>query len=207
VTSLHYYGTGLMLSLLVVIGGDLVWTGQNPTDNNRNSYELVAKLGDASGLPTGSLVVVAGLAKGQVTEVESEGGYARITFRISRETDVFSSAMVIKKTSALLGEQYLEIDPGKANQQLPDGTSRPFIKLGPDCEGYDSIDAKEEERCKLLPNAIESPTTDELLRRIEQLVSKRVLVQAPMDILRALLNRPLKLANRLSILGTGKQGP
>jgi hypothetical protein len=207
VTSLQYYGTGLMLSLLVVIGGNLVWTGQNPTDNYSASYELVTKLGDASGLPKGSYVVVAGLAKGQVTAVESEGGYTRITFRISREIDVFTNGVVIKKTSSLLGESYLEIAPGEANQQMPDGTSRTFIKLGPDCDGYDSIDPKEDERCKLLPNAIELPPTDELLRQIEQLVPKRVLIQAPVDSLRAIINRPLNLANRLSILGTGKQGP
>src|SRR6185295_12938536 len=100
----------------------------------RDAYELQAKFRDASGLPKGSKVVIAGLPKGEVTGLQVEGRYARVTFKLDKQIVVWSSAVVIKKATSLLGDNYLEIDPGEEVRQAPDGTKQTFTLLGPTCK-------------------------------------------------------------------------
>ncbi len=156
-----------LLFLLLVVGGFIVWKnlGQNPA--GKDHYTLFAKFRDASGLPKGSKVVVAGLPKGEVIGLEVDGRYAKVTFKVSDDIDVFASAVVIKKATSLLGDNYLEIDPGSAETQAPDGTKKTYGLLGPKCQGYDG-DAPKSDGCHQVPNVIESTTPDQLLHRIEQ---------------------------------------
>ncbi len=185
-----------ILFLLVAVGGYLVWKNLGQNAAGSASYELIAKFRDASGLPKGSKVVIAGLPKGQVTGLEVEGRYARITFRISDDIDVFASGVVLKKASSLLGEHYLEIDPGEAKQQAPDGSTKTYKQLGPKCDTYFDSDDKKAEPCKLVPNVIEATTPDQLLHRIEQTVPNvdRVLtsVRDLSEDVRRIVNGPLK---------------
>jgi len=157
-----------ILFLLVSIGGYVVWKnlGQNPAGSD--NYILIAKFRDASGLPKGSKVVVAGLPKGEVTKLEVDGRYAKITFKIDDQIKVWASGVVIKKASSLLGDNYLEIDPGEATRQAPDGTKQTFQQLGPGCPTYDDPDEAKAEPCRRVPNVIEATTPDQLLHRIEQ---------------------------------------
>jgi phospholipid/cholesterol/gamma-HCH transport system substrate-binding protein len=159
-----------VLFLLLSVGGYLVWKnlGQDPA--GKDNYTLTARFRDASGLPKGSKVVVAGLPKGEVTGLEVDGRYAKITFKIDDEIRVWSSAIVIKKASSLLGDNYLEIDPGDAQKQLPDGTKQTFAQLGPSCATYDDPDDVKADPCRRVPNVVEATTPDQLLHRIEQTV-------------------------------------
>jgi len=191
-----------ILFLLVVIGGYLVWKnlGQNPAGSD--NYFLFAKFRDASGLPKKSKVVVAGLPKGEVTGLEVEGRYAKVTFKIDGEIKVWSSAVVIKKATSLLGENYLEIDPGQEIAQAPDGTKRTFHVLGPDCPTYNDSDDTKSATCRQVTNIIEATTVDELLHRIEQTLPNvdRVLesVRDLSEDVRRIVNGPLaSVANRV----------
>ena len=96
-----------ILFLLVAIGGYLVWKnlGQNPA--GANNYTLFAKFRDASGLPKGSKVVVAGLPQGEVIGLEVEGRYAKITFRIADDIKVWSSAVVLGSVTTLVMDYFL----------------------------------------------------------------------------------------------------
>ena len=156
-----------LLFLLLVVGGFIVWKnlGQNPA--GKDHYTLFAKFRDASGLPKGSKVVVAGLPKGEVIGLEVDGRYAKVTFKVSDDIDVYASAVVIKKATSLLGDNYLEIDPGSAETQAPDGTKKTYGLLGPKCQSYDG-DVPKSDGCHQVPNVIESTTPDQLLHRIEQ---------------------------------------
>src|SRR6476646_6185366 len=102
-----------VLFLLLAIAAYIVWKNLGQSPAGKNTQEFFARFRDASGLPKGSKVVVAGLAKGEVYELEVEGRYARITFHLSNDVAVWSSATVIKKATSLLGENYLEVDPGE----------------------------------------------------------------------------------------------
>jgi phospholipid/cholesterol/gamma-HCH transport system substrate-binding protein len=184
-----------ILFLLLAIGGYLVWKnlGQNPAGSN--NYELYAKFRDASGLPKKSKVVVAGLPKGEVIGLEVEGRYAKVTFRIDNEIKVWGSAVVIKKATSLLGENYLEIDPGQETTQAPNGEKRTFQQLGPTCATYNDPDEAKAAPCRQVPNVVEATTPDQLLHRIEQTLPNvdRVLesVRDLSEDVRRIVNGPL----------------
>ena len=185
-----------VLFLLVAIGGYLVWKnlGQNPAGSD--NYTLYAEFKDASGLPTGSKVVVAGLPQGEVTGLKVVGRRARVTFRISDKIKVWSSALVIKKAKSLLGDNYLELDPGEETMQLPDGTSRKHTLLGPPCPTYDSDSEEKARPCRKIPQVVEATTPDQLMHRIEQTLPNvdRVLesVRDLSEDVRRIVNGPLQ---------------
>jgi phospholipid/cholesterol/gamma-HCH transport system substrate-binding protein len=185
-----------ILFLLLTVGSYLVWKnlGQNPA--GKDNYTLFAKFRDASGLPKGSKVVVAGLPKGEVIGLEIEGRYAKVTFKVDDEITVWTSAVVIKKARSLLGDNYLEIDPGEEVKQLPDGKRQSFTKLGPTCATYRDSDPRKSEICRQVPNVIEATTPDQLLHRMEQTLPNvdRVLesVRDLSEDVRRIVNGPLQ---------------
>jgi phospholipid/cholesterol/gamma-HCH transport system substrate-binding protein len=157
-----------ILFLLLTIGGYVVWKnlGQNPA--GKHAYELIAKFRDASGLPKGSKVVIAGIPEGEVTTLDVVGRYAVVTFKISNEIPIWNSGVVVKKATSLLGDNYLEVDPGEETKLLPDGTKQTYTLLGPKCPTYLDADPKKAEPCRQVPNVIEATTPDQLMHRIEQ---------------------------------------
>ena len=157
-----------ILFLLLVVGAYLVWKnlGQDPAGSH--NYTLFAKFRDASGLPKGSKLVVAGLPQGEVIDLEVEGRYAKVTFKLRDDIDVWTSGVVIKKATSLLGDNYLEIDPGERSKQMPDGASREFTLLGPKCAAYRDSDRRKSDPCRQVPNVIEATTPDQLMHRLEQ---------------------------------------
>ena len=185
-----------ILFLLLTIAGYAVWKnlGQNPA--GKDNYTLFAKFRDASGLPTGTKVVVAGLPKGEVVGLEIEGRYAKVTFKVDEAITVWSSAVVVKKARSLLGDNYLEIDPGEEVKQAPDGTRQSFTRLGPPCAAYRDADPRKAEACRQIPNVIEATTPDQLLHRMEQTLPNvdRVLesVRDLSEDVRRIVNGPLQ---------------
>lgn len=185
-----------ILFLLLAVGGYLVWKnlGQNPAGSD--NYTLYAMFRDASGLPTGSKVVVAGIPQGVVTGLSVEGRYAKVTFKVNDQIKVWSSGVVIKKASSLLGDNYLEIDPGEEVKQLPDGTKQQFTAIGPGCATYNDSDDRKAEPCRRVPNVIEATTPDQLMHRIEQTLPNvdRVLesVRDLSEDVRRVVNGPLQ---------------
>jgi len=141
-----------VLFVLLTVGSYLVWKnlGQNPA--GKDNYTLFAKFRDASGLPKGTKVVVAGLPKGEVVGLEVEGRYAKVTFKVDNEITVWTSAVIIKKARSLLGDNYLEIDPGEEIKQAADGTRQTFTKLGPACPTYRDSDRRKSDACRQIPN-------------------------------------------------------
>jgi phospholipid/cholesterol/gamma-HCH transport system substrate-binding protein len=157
-----------ILFLLVTIGGYLVWKnlGQDPAGSD--NYTLYAEFKDAAGLPAGSKVVVAGLPQGEVTSLKVVGRRARVTFKVSDKIRVWSSGMVVKKAKSLLGDNYLELDPGEEVMQLPDGTTRKHTLLGPSCPTYGDDSEEKSRPCRKVPQVVEATTPDQLMHRIEQ---------------------------------------
>ena len=157
-----------VLFMLLLVGAYIVWKnlGQNPA--GANTQILFARFKDASGLPKKSKVVVAGLPQGEVTDLQVEGRYAKITFRLSSDIQVWSSATVFKKATSLLGENYLEIDPGEPERAGPDGQKQTFTRLGPPCSNYSNPDEALSAPCREIKHVVEATTPDQLLHRIEE---------------------------------------
>lgn len=185
-----------ILFFLLVAGAYLVFSNlsQNPAGKSTQTFYALFK--DASGLPKKSKVVVAGLPQGEVTELEVNGRYAKVTFRMSRDIKVWSSATVLKKATSLLGENYLEVDPGEEVRRGADGTKDTFTPLGADCKAYESPDKKLQDACRHIDHVVESTTPDQLLHRIDETLPNvdRVLasVHDLSEDLRGVVNGPLK---------------
>lgn len=185
-----------ILFLLLAVGGYLVWKNLGKDAAGKNAAFYVAKFRDASGLPKGSKVVVAGIPQGEVTRLEVEGRYARVEFKVSKDIPIYTSGIVIKKATSLLGDNYLEVDPGDDTKQMPDGTKQTFTILGPACATYNDAERSKSDPCRQVPNVIEATTPDQLMHRIEQTLPNvdRVLesVRDLSEDVRRIVNGPLQ---------------
>ncbi|MCG8425247.1 MAG: MlaD family protein [Proteobacteria bacterium] len=170
-----------LLAMLLVGGGYVVWSGIGTTASGSKNYTLSAKFRDASGLPVGSAVMIAGLPVGEISVLAIDGRYAKLTFLVRDDVVVWSNAVVLKKSSSLLGAYYLEIDPGMPQSINSGGQQVQNTRL----EDGDTIE-----------RVVEATSPDELMRRIEEtmpnvdnvLLSVRDLA----DDLRRIVNGPLQ---------------
>ena len=141
---------GVRVAILFLLLGDRRATSCGRTSARipraQNNYTLFAKFRDASGLPKGSKVVIAGLPKGEVTGLEVEGRYAKVTFKSRTTIKVWSSGVVIKKATSLLGDNYLEIDPGEQIEQVPDGTQADVHAARPEVRRLPRLDRAKSRR-------------------------------------------------------------
>lgn len=74
---------------------------------------------DATGLVDKSRVQVAGLLIGEIVDRRLQGNLARVAIRIRPDTELWSNAAIYKKSSSLLGEYYIEVDPGTPESPDP----------------------------------------------------------------------------------------
>jgi phospholipid/cholesterol/gamma-HCH transport system substrate-binding protein len=179
-----------ILAILMLVGGYAVWKSLRSNPAGESSYDLWAKFRDASGMPLGSKVVVAGLPVGEITGLSIEGRYAHITFRVRSDVAVWSNAVVYKKSVSLLGDHYLEIDPGEGNMRSPVPVDKPPHKL----EDGDQV-----------LHVVEATSPDQILRHIDDVLPKVDEVLASVKNLsedvRRLVNGPLaSAANQLDQL-------
>lgn len=136
-----------ILTLITVIGAYAIWKSIGERAVGDDAYPLYAKFRDASGLPVGSQVVVAGLPVGEVTELSIDGRLARVDFVVRGDIVIWSNAVAYKKSTSLLGSYYIEIDPGGPVSE--NGTVNHRLERGAQ-----------------IPIVVEATTPDELFRRI-----------------------------------------
>lgn len=109
---------------------------------------------DATGLVDKSRVQVAGLIIGEIAERRLQGNYARLSIRFRPDVELWSNATLYKKSSSLLGEFFLEVDPG--SEMSPDPISGQLTKNQRIKEG-DQIQ-----------NVIEAVTTGDILYQVNE---------------------------------------
>lgn len=152
--------SGVKVGILVLImaaGAYAVWKSIGGKASGSDNYGLWAKFRDASGLPVGSAVVVAGLPVGEIDDLDIEGRHARITMRLRDDVTVWSNAVAYKKSASLLGSYYIEIDPG--SEKSLDGA------------GNEVTNRQLEDGDQILL-VVEATSPDQLLRRIDESMPK-----------------------------------
>lgn len=180
-----------ILVLLMAVGGWLVWTNLATDPAGKNSYGLRARFRDASGLPAGSKVVVAGIPVGEIVSTQIDGRRAVVRFKIKKGITIYDSAIVYKKATSLLGNYYIEVDPGDpVTTSAEDGAAITHKILAPGDE---------------VPHVVEATSPDQLLRRIEQsLPNVDEVLKSVRDLaedMRRLVNGPVASAvNRVDAL-------
>jgi len=81
-------------------------------------YRITAMFDDASGLVRDADVTIAGVKVGNVAELDVEGGRAKITLALRQTTAVRANDIATIRLRSLLGDKYIEIEPGDANAPL-----------------------------------------------------------------------------------------
>jgi phospholipid/cholesterol/gamma-HCH transport system substrate-binding protein len=107
--------TVIFIAVLGFVGFRFVAKGIS----GNKGYRVWCIFHDATGLVDKSRVQIAGLNIGEIVDRRLEGSFARITIRVIPNTQLWSNATVFKKTASLLGEFYLEIDPGTSESPDP----------------------------------------------------------------------------------------
>lgn len=85
-----------------------------------NSYSLVAKFSTVTGLRIGSPVNILGIDVGRVEKItmDQENQKAVVKLRIKKDIKVYDDAIASIKTEGLIGDKYLNIDPGGGGDLL-----------------------------------------------------------------------------------------
>lgn len=121
--SSHALGVGLLLlaglaalAFLALELGDV-----NPPFAHH--YELRARFVSTSGLREGAFVEIAGVRVGQVTaiDLDSDAYEAVVRMRLDRRLSLPRDAIASIRTTGLIGEKFVKITPGGADENLPPG--------------------------------------------------------------------------------------
>jgi phospholipid/cholesterol/gamma-HCH transport system substrate-binding protein len=103
-------------ALVVVVVGISYFLIRSTSDRTAGArgYSVWGLFHDASGLFEKSRVQTAGISVGQIDkrELDATTARAKITIRMQPNITLYENAVVSKKSASLLGEYYLEIDPG-----------------------------------------------------------------------------------------------
>lgn len=88
---------------------------------DKPGYEVFAIFNDIGGLRSGSPVVVAGVEVGHVGNIRLEDYEARVVLRINPGLQIQADAVVSVRTRGLIGEKYIQISAGAADEIVGPG--------------------------------------------------------------------------------------
>lgn len=90
---------------------------------NDNYYSLYARFSSVSGLKTGSPVEIHGIEVGRVEKMtlDTEKQTAVLELKIQRGLIIYDDAIASVKTAGLIGDKFVNIDPGGGGEALAAG--------------------------------------------------------------------------------------
>ncbi len=84
-------------------------------------YEIQAVFSNSGGLKAGSSVVIAGVEVGRVKRIALDDYQARVVINLPLHVKIQEDAIASIKTKGLIGEKFVEITPGGANELIKPG--------------------------------------------------------------------------------------
>jgi phospholipid/cholesterol/gamma-HCH transport system substrate-binding protein len=101
---------------------------------SHKTYPLYARFSSVSGLRVGSPVDVLGLEVGRVEKLTIDQNQQIVVAKlnIKKGTKVYADAIASIKTSGLIGDRYVQIDPGGSGNILKPGETIPETSVQPD---------------------------------------------------------------------------
>lgn len=121
------YSNETIVGIFVVLGlaaiGFMAVRIGNVSIAGDNSYNLYAPFSTVSGLRVGNSIEMMGMEIGRVAafKMDQEKQLAIAELRINKEIQIFDDAIASIKTAGLIGDKYIEIDPGGGGDQLGNG--------------------------------------------------------------------------------------
>jgi phospholipid/cholesterol/gamma-HCH transport system substrate-binding protein len=84
-------------------------------------YDIYAFFSNSGGLKRGSSVMIAGVEVGRIKSIALEDYQARVVMSIAENLEIQEDAIASIKTRGLIGERFVEISPGGAEEIIPPG--------------------------------------------------------------------------------------
>jgi phospholipid/cholesterol/gamma-HCH transport system substrate-binding protein len=204
---------GLLVVVVGIISYFLIHSTSERTGSGQG-YTVWGLFRDASGVFEKSRVQTAGIAIGQIeSRVLDPSGKAKITVRIKPGITLYENAVVQKKSASLLGEYYLEIDPGSA-AAIVHGERREMRVLK---DGDQIKDIREPTAMGDIVDEVGTllPIMHDILDDVHKLTSGRLndiaenvdnLIQTNSEVLERLLNRVDHIAANIEGVTTAESG-
>ena len=86
-----------------------------------SGYDVQAVFSNSGGLKEGASVVIAGVEVGRVKSVVLDDYQALIILNLEKELELQEDSIASIKTRGLIGEKYIEITPGGADEIIKSG--------------------------------------------------------------------------------------
>lgn len=124
---MNKYSHETIVGLFVVIGlaciGYMTVKLGNVGFLGDDTYTLFARFNKVTGLRVGNPVSVLGLEVGKVDgfRMDQDALVAEVRLKINSEIRIFDDAIASIKTEGLIGDKYIEIDPGGGGELLAPG--------------------------------------------------------------------------------------
>jgi phospholipid/cholesterol/gamma-HCH transport system substrate-binding protein len=84
-------------------------------------YNVIADFPTVGGLKSGSVVEIAGVRVGRVESIRLKDFQARVAMHIDQGIPIQTDAIVSIKTKGLIGEKFVQINPGGSEKLVGDG--------------------------------------------------------------------------------------
>jgi phospholipid/cholesterol/gamma-HCH transport system substrate-binding protein len=128
----------VMLIALAVLGYFVVKIEDIDLNRSGGTREIKARFDDVAGLEDESSVRIAGVRKGHVTNVKAlPDGTAEVTMEIDDDIPIHGDASARIANLGLLGEKYVELDPGTAKS--PVQTAETIVVRGSAPASFDDV--------------------------------------------------------------------
>ena len=113
----------ILAGILFFVGiSGLYWILGKANDHEAQGNIVYGTVLDATGLPIGTPVHLAGIPIGKVESLALAGSNAELGIRLRKNVKIFEDAVLLKRTPSILSEPVLEIFAGaSSHSELPDG--------------------------------------------------------------------------------------
>ena len=98
-------------------------------------YEVQAVFSNCSGLRAGSTVMIAGVDIGRVKRITLQDYEAKVQLVLNPKVILQKDTIASIKTKGLIGEKYIELTPGGADEKIPAGGTIHDTEPALDIEG------------------------------------------------------------------------
>lgn len=88
---------------------------------NDNGYTVTASFSSVAGLRSGAEVQIAGVTVGRVKSIQLENARAIVALQIDQEVKLTDDVIASIKTSGLIGDKYVNLEPGGSRELLGNG--------------------------------------------------------------------------------------
>jgi phospholipid/cholesterol/gamma-HCH transport system substrate-binding protein len=89
---------------------------------SNNDYVLYARFSSATGLREGADIQMAGVSVGKVSKIDlvynNYTYMAKVTLHLKEELKIYDDAILAIKTSGIIGDQYIALNPGGGSETL-----------------------------------------------------------------------------------------